>query len=125
MTDFGLSKRIKEVSEQEESDSLDMVPYIDPIKFIGGVLNKMSDVYSIGVLLWEISSGQLPFKGESYNAALITRILQGYRETIVSDTPIDYFNLYTGKYNFLDFILILFNFNVLFIYTFFFRVLGW
>jgi serine/threonine protein kinase len=64
-------------------------------------LNKKSDVYSIGVILWEISSGQPPFKDESYDASLAMRIIQGYREKIVSDnTPSDYSILYTGKYNF-------------------------
>ncbi|CAG8557564.1 13190_t:CDS:2, partial [Dentiscutata heterogama] len=29
-------------------------------------LNKSSDIYSIGVLLWEISSGIIPFKNELY-----------------------------------------------------------
>ncbi|GES91072.1 kinase-like domain-containing protein [Rhizophagus clarus] len=39
-------------------------------------LNKKSDVYSIGVILWEISSGQLPFKDETYDASLTMRIMQ-------------------------------------------------
>ena len=62
-------------------------------------MNKKSDVYSIGVLLWEISSGQPPFQGESYDISLVMRIVQGYRETTVPGTPTDYSNLYTGKYN--------------------------
>jgi serine/threonine protein kinase len=61
-------------------------------------LNEKSDVYSIGVILWEISSGQPPFKDESYNDNLILQILQGHREAIVSNTPLDYSILYTGKY---------------------------
>jgi hypothetical protein len=36
-----------------------------------------------------------------YDANLIMRILRGHRETIIQDTPIDYSNLYTGKYSFL------------------------
>jgi serine/threonine protein kinase len=58
----------------------------------------MSDIYSIGVLLWEISSGQPPFIDESHDFSLFLQISQGYRETIVPGTPIDYSNLYTGKY---------------------------
>ncbi|CAB5302771.1 unnamed protein product [Rhizophagus irregularis] len=58
-----------------------------------------SDVYSIGVLLWEISSGKLPFEDESYDAGLVMRILQGYRETIVPNTPSDYSKLYTECWN--------------------------
>jgi hypothetical protein len=55
-------------------------------------------VYSVGVLFWEISSGQKPFKsyGMPY-PRLILEILNGKRETPISGTPIDYINIYTGK----------------------------
>ncbi|POG65679.1 kinase-like domain-containing protein, partial [Rhizophagus irregularis DAOM 181602=DAOM 197198] len=60
-------------------------------------LNKKSDVYSVGVLLWEISSGKPPFyvEGESYDCGLAFQIVQGHRETTVPDTPIEYVKLYT------------------------------
>ncbi|GBC08699.1 hypothetical protein RclHR1_08310007 [Rhizophagus clarus] len=97
LIDFGLSERIKEASNQN-FDLSDVIPYLDPKKFVNTskpyLLNKKSDVYSIGVLLWEISSGLPPFKNEMYDDGLATRILEGYREKIVSDTPIDYSNLY-------------------------------
>ena len=82
-----------------------MIPYIDPKKFNSTQtysLHENSDVYSIGVLLWEISSGIPPFytNEESNNIGLIYNISQGQREKIVPDTPFDYANLYTGKYLF-------------------------
>ena len=97
MADFGLSKRIDE-AYNSRSDLFGVVPYIDPKKFNiqPYSLDKKSDVYSIGVLLWEISSGQLPFKGIS-SYSLIVQIPQGLRETPVPDTPNDYIKLYTGK----------------------------
>jgi hypothetical protein len=57
-------------------------------------------VYSIGVLLWEISKGQPPFyaEGETYDGSLAIQILQGARESTVPDTPPDYVKLYTGKH---------------------------
>ena len=104
MADFGLSKRIHEVSSQQ-SNWFGVIPYNDPKKFNSKIpysLNKKSDVYSIGVLLWEISSGQPPFyvEGESYDISLAMQIIQGRRETIVPDTPTDYSNIYTSKYDF-------------------------
>jgi hypothetical protein len=62
-------------------------------------LNEKSDVYSVGVLLWEISNGQPPFyvEGEQYNVDLISEISQGLRETVVPDTPENYENIYTSK----------------------------
>ena len=108
LADFGLSRRIAEVSTTPR-DIFGMLPYIDPQHFKEQTdnnkknshykANKKSDVYSVGVLLWEISSGRKPFK--SYDALcqkprLILEILNGKRETPTSDTPIDYINIYTS-----------------------------
>ncbi|RGB42638.1 kinase-like domain-containing protein [Rhizophagus diaphanus] len=98
LADFGLSKRI-EASTKKKKDLFGVVPYMDPKKFSNRSysLNKKSDVYSIGVLLWEISSGKPPFyvEGESYDCSLAFQIVQGHRETTVPDTPIEYIKLYT------------------------------
>jgi len=77
--------------------------YIDPKKFNleSYSLNEKSDVYSIGVLLWEISSGQEPFK-DKLSYFLLVNIPDGLRETPVPDTPPAYVDLYTGKYVFLN-----------------------
>ena len=108
LADFGLSKRIEEASNSQ-SKLYGMIPYIDPKKFNRRknsnnsteiyTLNEKSDVYSVGVLLWEISSGQPPFyiEGEKYDIDLAIEISQGLRETAVSNTPDDYVKLYTGK----------------------------
>ena len=106
LADFGLSKRIEETS-QFQSKLYGVIPYVDPIKFsrrrnkTGQSLNKKSDIYSVGMLLWEISSGRPPFyaEGETYDIDLAVEISQGLRETVVPNTPIDYANLYTGNHN--------------------------
>ena len=94
LADFGLSRRLAEASNSNKY-ILGMVSYIDPQHFKKKRSNKKSDVYSVGVLLWEISSGRNPF--ESYNdspEALITEILIKRREIPISGTPIDYINIY-------------------------------
>ena len=81
-----------------------MVPYIDPKKFNetksqSYSLSKKSDVYSVGVLLWESSSGQKPFKDVPYYSQIV-QISKGRREAPIPNTPEDYIKIYTGKYNF-------------------------
>ena len=99
-----MSKRIKEISNSQ-LQLFGVIPYIDPkglVKQQPYSLNKKSDVYSIGVLLWEISSGKPPFyvEGGQYDRDLAVRITKGLRETAVPNSPANYVKLYVGKYNF-------------------------
>jgi len=84
---------------------LGVVPYVDP-KYLNNIknenehyiLNPKSDVYSVGVLFWQISSGNRPFYNEEYDVNLVTDIKKGRREKIVKGTPNKYSDLYKGKY---------------------------
>ncbi|CAB4379597.1 unnamed protein product [Rhizophagus irregularis] len=103
LADFGLSKRIEETSNSQ-SKIFGLIPYIDPKSFNRStttpyILNNKSDVYSIGVLLWEISSCQPPFHGKSHDFSLISSILQDLRETPTHDTPKEYIKIYTDCWN--------------------------
>jgi hypothetical protein len=99
LADFGLSKKIAEASSNP-SKILGVIPFIDPKKLNDQdyKLNKKSDVYSVGVLMWQISSGYQPFSDYNYDIILLSSIVNGKREKIISNnTPIEYSNLYTGN----------------------------
>ena len=101
LADFGLSRKIAEISSNV-SKILGLIPYMDP-KFLhqrkNYKLNKKSDVYSVGVLMWQISSGYQPFHTENYDIALAMNIVYGQREEIINETPDKYSNLYQGKWS--------------------------
>ncbi|PKK69893.1 kinase-like protein [Rhizophagus irregularis] len=49
-----------------------------------------SDIYSIGMLMWEISSGQPPFINFDHDFDLALKIINGMRPKIVPGTPPEY-----------------------------------
>ena len=113
LADFGLSKKIAEASSNT-SKMFGVLPYVDPKVFDDKSyrLNKASDVYSVGVIMWQISSGYPPFKSAETHFSLILAMQRGERENIINHTPAEYSDLYTSK-------LILIDYNVYIRFIFF------
>jgi serine/threonine protein kinase len=99
VADFGLSKEESEESSSDTSRIFGIIPYIDPKHFTieNYKLNKKSDIYSIGILLWQISSGRRPFCDINYDIKLSLEIINGKREKIIEGTPDEYTKIYTGN----------------------------
>jgi len=71
------------------------IPYIAPeILKAQHSHTKHSDIYSLGVLLWEISSGETPFKSQ-IDYTIVATILSGIREERIPGTPDGYYKLYS------------------------------
>ncbi|CAB4474806.1 unnamed protein product [Rhizophagus irregularis] len=94
IADLGLSKQTT-VDVTSISKIYGMPAYVEPqcYKTDNYVRNKKSDVYSLGVLLWEISSGYPPFSTIPIQI-LGYKIAMGYREQPIIDTPSSYVDLY-------------------------------
>ncbi|CAB5199781.1 unnamed protein product [Rhizophagus irregularis] len=73
-----------------------MPEYSEPqlYKIINYKKDKKSDIYSLGVLLWEISSGRLPFPGYSRNVLGSHISYLNLRENPIDGTPLVYQQLY-------------------------------
>ena len=107
MADFGLSRKALDASS-DLKNAFGVIPYVTPKHLNDAsnnttkryMLNPKSDVYSVGVLLWQISSGRRPFytEGVEYDLNLIIDIKDGRRERIIKGTSIEYSNLYEGKH---------------------------
>ncbi|GES99674.1 piwi domain-containing protein [Rhizophagus clarus] len=104
ISDIGLSRRFKDTS------SYDTLPYDAPEGFFNIVNEKLHlseqieklkkcNVYSVGVLLWEMSSGKKPFSDREYNTDLAKEIAQGLRESKVEGIPEEYFDICTKSWN--------------------------
>ncbi|GES79914.1 kinase-like domain-containing protein [Rhizophagus clarus] len=66
------------------------LPYIAPEVIVGRGYTKESDIYSVAMLMWEISSGQPPFINYEYDYYLAMKIVTGTRPKIVPGTPLKY-----------------------------------
>ncbi|CAI2179327.1 17346_t:CDS:10, partial [Funneliformis geosporum] len=85
ITDFGISKHMNAQNTTIHIGIFGRIPYVDPNKLndLKFQYEKVSDIYSFGVLMWEISSGVLPFKdfiSISDQELLIIKIINGYHE---------------------------------------------
>ncbi|RGB27105.1 kinase-like domain-containing protein [Rhizophagus diaphanus] len=69
------------------------LPYVAPEVINGKEFTFASDIYSIGMLMWEISSAQLPFNDYEYDYDLAIKIVNGMRPNIIPGTPLEYSKL--------------------------------
>lgn len=65
ITDFGIAVALSQNSITQTNSILGSVQYISPEQARGNVVTKQSDVYSLGIVLYEMLTGTVPFEGES------------------------------------------------------------
>ncbi len=65
LTDFGIAKLMSATSSTQSSLQLGTPLYISPEQARGESGNERSDLYSLGVILYEIVTGVLPFRGDT------------------------------------------------------------
>ncbi|CAB4410454.1 unnamed protein product [Rhizophagus irregularis] len=89
--DLGLSQAAN--NESSNNEIYGVIPYIAPEIFKGSEFSKESDIYSFGMIMWELTTGCKPFDNVEHDHNLIYKILDGERPKITEDTPECYANL--------------------------------
>jgi serine/threonine-protein kinase len=65
VTDFGIAIALSSTTITQTNSVLGSVHYLSPEQARGGLANKKSDIYSLGIVLFELLTGRVPFSGES------------------------------------------------------------
>lgn len=65
ISDFGIAMALSATSYTQTNSVLGTVHYLSPEQARGGNATKKSDIYSLGIVMYELLTGRLPFSGES------------------------------------------------------------
>lgn len=65
ITDFGIAMALSATAHTKTNSVLGTVHYLSPEQARGGMATMKSDIYSVGIVFYELLTGKLPFSGES------------------------------------------------------------
>ena len=74
VTDFGIAIALSATSLTQTNSILGSVHYLSPEQARGGMATKKSDIYSLGIVFYEMLTGKLPYEGQSAVAVALQHL---------------------------------------------------
>src|SRR5213083_435091 len=74
VTDFGIARTLDEEGLTAEGRVLGTTDYVSPEQALGREVTGQSDLYSLGIVLFEMVTGEVPFKGENQVAVAMKHV---------------------------------------------------
>ncbi len=79
VADFGIARAVTSATLVNTNEAIGSVHYASPEQSRGGFVDKRSDIYSFGILLYELATGRVPFEGDTP----ITIALKHLKELVI------------------------------------------
>lgn len=76
VTDFGIARAVNSSTVRVTETVVGSAHYFSPEQAKGGEIKAYSDIYSLGVVLYEMTTGELPFSGDSPISVALKHIQQ-------------------------------------------------
>ncbi|WP_096435458.1 Stk1 family PASTA domain-containing Ser/Thr kinase [Alteribacter populi] len=113
VTDFGIARAISEATITHTNSILGSVHYLSPEQARGGHVTYKSDIYSLGIVMYEMLAGEVPFSGDTAVSVAIKHlqtplpsirqkypdIPQSVENVIMKATAKDSFNRYSTAFS--------------------------
>lgn len=80
VTDFGIARAVTSATITHTGSVLGSVHYFSPEQARGGLTGEKSDIYSLGIVLYEMLTGKLPFSGDSPISVALKHLQDSYTE---------------------------------------------
>jgi hypothetical protein len=74
VTDFGIARTLEEQGLTADGRVLGTTDYVSPEQALGQHVSGQSDLYSLGVVLYEMLTGELPYRGENQVAVAMKHV---------------------------------------------------
>jgi serine/threonine protein kinase len=88
VTDFGIARAVSEASMTVTGTTLGSVHYFSPEQARGDEVTGRSDVYSLGIVLYEMLTGRRPFEGDSAAGVALKRLTEPPPRPMVDGQPL-------------------------------------
>ncbi len=89
ITDFGIARMASSSVRTQTGMVLGSPKYMSPEQVMGKLIDQRSDIFSLGVMLYEMLTGQAPFTGDNVNAIMYQTLnaIPAPPNTLNSDVP--------------------------------------
>jgi serine/threonine-protein kinase len=74
VTDFGIARTLDEEGLTADGRVIGTTDYVSPEQALGQPVTGQSDLYSLGIVLYEMLTGEVPFKGDSQVAVAMKHV---------------------------------------------------